>query len=228
MTEQKEKPKRNTKVTPDPSPKLLELIASLPKPDFRKLKERVDDIFKLAREEGHPDNAIRILIERELEPHYSESTIRRVLPSEAKANTVAINNAGQGGRPKEAINLIASEHETASQSDTTEQEPEAEETETIGTENTAREDKTNFDNYFKIIDSSGKEYAINSKKLKDVSPDIKDKMITQLIGGMEYVQGELEKSLKQVEDLRKQNTKLLEQLDRANKLVTQLKEKAKK
>lgn len=210
MTEQEEKPKpkRNTKVV-FASKKLLELIASL-KPDFRKLKERVDEIFAQAKEEGYPALETGLLIRHELEDHYSERTIQRLLPTEAKANTVAHTHGG--GRPKKDDNLSPSEHETTNRNDTTEQEPEAEdeETETEGRENITRENQINFDNYFKIIDSAGKEYAIDTKKLKDVPTDVKDNMIKQLIGGMEFLNGELEKSkaeldksLKQVEELRK-------------------------
>ena len=204
MEEQVEKPKRNAKVT-TASKKLLDLIAALPKPDFRKLKVRINEIFKVARKEGYPDNATGILIRQELEPHYSESTIRRVLPSTAK-HTAMIRNTNEKTDIANdiAVNLTANEHETENENITNTEESKAvaEAQETEGRENTKRNNPFDFDNYFKLIDN-GTEYIIDSKKLKDVSTDIKDKMIVQLIGGMEFLQSELEQSLKQVEELRK-------------------------
>lgn len=95
-----------------PSKKLIKLLDSL-KLNFSKLKKRVDEIFRVARAEGFPDDEIGKMIRMRMDGEYSEATIRRVLPSTAKAKTIAVNNA------KKAFKMNASEQEKQSENNTT-------------------------------------------------------------------------------------------------------------
>lgn len=65
------------------SKKLEQLLADLG-PDFGKLETKVDAIFEQGRKEGFSEMEIGGLVRSKMEAHYSDRTIRRVLPDSAK------------------------------------------------------------------------------------------------------------------------------------------------
>lgn len=80
MTEQIQKQK--------PSKKLEQLLADLI-PDFGKLETKVNAILEQGRKEGLDDVTIGDLIRSKMQEHYSDRTIRRVLPKAAKHSEFA-------------------------------------------------------------------------------------------------------------------------------------------
>jgi len=65
------------------SKKLEQLLADLG-PDFGKLETKIDVIFEQGRKEGFSDIEIGDLARSKMNEHYSDRTIRRVLPDTAK------------------------------------------------------------------------------------------------------------------------------------------------
>jgi len=65
------------------SKKLEQLLADLG-PDFGKLETKIDVIFEQGRKEGFSDMEIGDLVRSKMKEHYSDRTIRRLLPDTAK------------------------------------------------------------------------------------------------------------------------------------------------
>jgi hypothetical protein len=84
-----------------PSQALLELVEGLA-PDFQKLQDKVDEVFRKGREEGFNDMQIGNLVRSRMKEHYSPATIRNVLPETAKH---------MEKRNKYALKNTASDHE---------------------------------------------------------------------------------------------------------------------
>lgn len=66
-----------------PSKKLEQLLADLG-PDFSKLETKKDAIFEQGRKEGFSNMEIGDLVRSKMKEHYSDRTIRRLLPDTAK------------------------------------------------------------------------------------------------------------------------------------------------
>lgn len=66
-----------------PSKTLTDLLDNLA-PDFEKLQSKIDRIFQVGRQEGLKDMDIGNLVRERMEQHYSQATIRNVLPESAK------------------------------------------------------------------------------------------------------------------------------------------------
>lgn len=85
---------------------LDQLLTSL-SPDFDKLQSKVKVVFEQGRKEGFNDMEIGDLVRSKMEAHYSDRTIRRVLPNSAKQQQDHINQkADKMSAPeRELINI---------------------------------------------------------------------------------------------------------------------------
>jgi hypothetical protein len=64
--------------------KILEKLLDALSPDFDKLQPKIDAVFQQGRKEGFDDMEIGELVRSQMKEHYSDRTIRRVLPEAAK------------------------------------------------------------------------------------------------------------------------------------------------
>jgi hypothetical protein len=64
--------------------KILERLLEALAPDFNKIQEKVNEVFEQGRREGLDDMEIGSLVREQMKEHYSQATIKRVLPKSAK------------------------------------------------------------------------------------------------------------------------------------------------
>ncbi|MGC1132843.1 MAG: hypothetical protein WA941_08470 [Nitrososphaeraceae archaeon] len=89
--------------------KTLDQLLDALSPDFDKLQPKVDAVLEQGKKEGFSDMEIGALIRSKMQEHYSDRTIRRVLPDIAKHTKHASKHKTQpdkmSGSEREPINL---------------------------------------------------------------------------------------------------------------------------